>query len=203
MFPILASFIIFIIWLSYEIKKHNKLEENALNDFWSREHASNQVRKKSLDHLPFVEIPFDFIPKSLLSDNETVQDCLDILEKLSNEKIVNFTGYTNTDLKLEYGTANLTVLSEYDENYTLYARTIYKLANTYYENGYESNARILLEKAVESGTDIKSNYKLLADIYQKHEEQEKIKALLDAASNLRSANKKTIIRLLEEYDRES
>jgi hypothetical protein len=199
MFPILASFIIFSIWLSYRLKKSEKLEKSALDDFWSKEKKSNQVRKKSLDNLSYVEVPFDCIPKSLLSDDDEVQECIHILEGLSESKIVNFTGYTNTDLKLQYGTANLTVLSEYDENYTLFARTLFKLASAYYKQGYESNARILLEKAVESGTDIAGNYTLLADIYQKHDETDKINHLIDAASSLRSSNKQKIIRSLEEY----
>lgn len=203
MFVFLASFIIFIVWLTYELKKHEKLAKNSLNDFWAKERKANQTRKKPLDDLAFVEIPFDCIPKSLLSEDDTVKDCLNILRDLSDKKIVNFTGFSNTDLKLQYGTANLTVLSEYDENYTLYARTIYRLALAYYENGYESNARILLEKAVESGTDISGNYKLLADIYQKHGETDKIHGLITTASSLRSLAGKKITRSLEEYVREN
>lgn len=199
MLLILASLIIPIIWLTYELKKHDKLEKNALNDFWRREEEANLVRKKPLDNLNYVEIPFDFIPESLLADNEEVKDCLELLNKLSEKKIVNFTGFSNTDLKMEYGAANLTELSQYDENYTLYARTIYKLANLYYRNGYESNARVLLEKAVESGTDISGNYLLLARIYQEHKETDKLNSLLRSAENLRSAaSKKNLIRSLEE-----
>lgn len=202
MLLILASLIIPIIWLTYELKKHDKLEKNALNDFWRREEEANLVRKKPLDNLNYVEIPFDFIPESLLADNEEVKDCLELLNKLSEKKIVNFTGFSNTDLKMEYGAANLTELSQYDENYTLYARTIYKLANLYYRNGYESNARVLLEKAVESGTDISGNYLLLARIYQEHKETDKLNSLLWSAENLRSAaSKKNLIRSLEECAR--
>lgn len=203
MLVFLASFIIFIVWLTYELKKHEKLENNALSDFWSKEEESNRTRKKPLDNLNYVAIPFDFIPKSLLSQNDAVKDCIEILEELSDKKIVNFTGYTNTELKLQYGTANLTLLSQYDENYTLYARTIHKLARIYYENGYESNARVLLEKGIESGTDITGNYTLLAEIYAKHGETAKINGLLESASSLRSSTKKTIISSLEEYVRES
>lgn len=202
MLLILASLIIPIIWLTYELKKHDKLEKNALNDFWRREEEANLVRKKPLDNLNYVEIPFDFIPESLLADNEEVKDCLELLNKLSEKKIVNFTGFSNTDLKMKYGAANLTELSQYDENYTLYARTIYKLANLYYRNGYESNARVLLEKAVESGTDISGNYLLLARIYQEHKETDKLNSLLRSAENLRSAaSKKNLIRSLEECAR--
>ncbi|MBD5539954.1 MAG: hypothetical protein HDR00_01970 [Lachnospiraceae bacterium] len=184
------------------MKKSEKAENNALNDFWEKERQANQTRKKNLDGLDYVQIPFQYIPKSLLSDNDAVQDCMKILEALGKKKIVNLTGYSNTDLKIQYGTANLTVLSEYDENYTLYARTIYKLARTYYDNGYESNAAILLEKAIESGTDITGNYTLLAEIYQKKGEQEKIKRLIDSAGSLRSMTQKSIIQSLEEYVRE-
>lgn len=198
MFSILASFIIFAVWLTYEIKKHEKMEDNALNDFWAREHKANNIRRKPLDDLNYIKIPFECIPKSLLPYDEAVQDCLSTLERLSDKKIVNLTGYTNTDLKIEYGTANLTVLSSYDENYTLYARTIYKLAGLYLENGYESNARILLEKGVESGTDIKGTYLLLKDMYEKGHEEDKMKALIEAASSLRSANRNIILRSLEE-----
>lgn len=204
MFPFLASFIILIIWLTYELKKYDKLEKNALNDFWQKEEEANRVRKKPLDNLNYVKIPFDFIPQSLLADREDVKDCLELLNRLSEKKIVNFTGYSNTELKLEYGAANLTELSQYDENYTLYARTIYKLAGIYYQEGYESNARILLEKALESGTDISGNYLLLAEIYQKRGETDKLKSLLEAAKDLRSAaSKGSLIKSLEEYARES
>lgn len=203
MLLILASFIIPIIWLTYELKKHDKLEKNALNDFWQREKEANLVRKKNLHDLDYVKIPFDFIPESLLADNEEVKECLELLYRLSEKKIVNFTGLTNTDLKLEYGAANLTELSQYDENYTLYARTIYKLAKLYDQNGYESNARILLEKALESGTDISGNYLLLASIYQRHGEGDKLRELLKTAKKLPSvSSKKSLIRSLEESVRE-
>lgn len=198
----LASFILFIILLTYTLKKHEKTENNAINEFWEKERQANQTRKKSLENLDYVEIPFQYIPKSLLADDATVQDCMETLKALSGKKIVNLTGYSNTDLKLQYGTANLTVLSEYDENYTLYARTLYKLARLYYDNGYESNAAILLEKGIESGTDITGNYTLLAQIYQKKGEYEKIKNLIDSAASLRSITQKNIIRSLEEYVRE-
>lgn len=203
MFVFLASFIIFILWLSYELKKHDKLEKDSLETFWSREEEANRTRRQPLDDLVYVTVPFDFIPKSLLDEDDTVKDCLDTLQNLADAKIVNLTGLSNTDLKLRYGAANLTVLSEYDENYTLYARTIYRLACAYYENGYESNARILLEKAVESGTDINGNYQLLAEIYQKHGETDKIRRLLSSASALRTPSGKTITRHLEDFLEES
>ena len=198
MLLVLASLFIMTLIISHALKDKN-VAEKALDEYFAKEHEANRIRKQPLDDLNYVEIPFDFIPKTLLEDNATAQDCHETLERLSDKKIVNFTGYTNTDLKLQYGVANLPTLMAYDENYTLYARTIYKLAKLYHENGYESNARILLEKAVESGTDITGNYTLLASIYRAQGEQDKITALIARTDQLRSASKGSIKRSLEEY----
>ena len=200
MFPFLAT-IVFVIWLTYELKKHDRINTKAYEDFWEKEREANLVRKKSLDNLSYIKVPLEYIPKSLLSEDPVVSDCISILEHLSERKIVNLTGYTNTDLKSEYGAPNLNILMEYDENYTLYARTMNKLAHAYYDAGYESNARILLERCIESNTDIKATYLLLAQIYKKHQETEKIDKLIETAKNLPSASKKSIIRVLEEYVR--
>lgn len=159
---------------------------------------ANLVRKKSLDGLPYITIPMEYIPKSLLNDDPAVADCISTLETLSEQKIVNLTGYTNTELKFNYGAANLPTLMEYDDNYTVYARTMNRLAQAYYDAGYESNARILLEKAVESQTDIKATYLLLAKIYKKHKETEKLYALLAKAEDLHSSSKDAIMHALQE-----
>ena len=200
MFPFLAT-IVFVFWLTYELKKHDRINKKAYEDFWEKERKANLVRKKALDNLPYIKVPLEYIPKSLLSEDADVNDCINILEHLSERKIVNLTGYTNTDLKLEYGAPNLNTLMEYDENYTLYARTMNKLAHAYYDAGYECNARILLECCIESNTDIKASYLLLAQIYKKHGETEKMDKLINTAKNLPSASKKSIIRVLEEYVR--
>ena len=200
MFPFLAT-IVFVIWLTYELKKHDRINTKGYEDFWKKEREANLVRKKSLDNLSYIKVPLGYIPKSLLSENPDVSDCISILEHLSERKIVNLTGYTNTDLKLEYGAPNLNILMEYDENYTLYARTMNRLAHAYYDAGYESNARILLECCIESNTDIKATYLLLAQIYKKHREKEKLDQLMNAAQTLPSVSKKSIIHALEEYVR--
>ena len=48
-----------------------------------------------------------------------------ILNSLKDEQIVNFTGISNTDLKLSFGAANLPTLSRFDQNYTLLARALH------------------------------------------------------------------------------
>ena len=197
-FIILASFIVFGVWLTYQLSKSNKDNEKAEKEFWQREHEANSVRKKSLDSLNYIEIPMDRLPFSVLTDNEQIKNCIDQILALSEVKIVNFTGLTNTDLKLEYGTANITVLSEYDQNYTLLARTLYTWGNLLYDAGYVTEAVLPLEFAISTGTDISGNYKLLATIYRDRGQVSKIEDLILAAENLNSIMKKPILSLLSD-----
>lgn len=198
MFPLLAT-VTFVIWLTYQLKKHDRLNKKVYDEYWEKERMSNQVRKKPLDNLPYITVPIEYIPKSLMENDSTVSDCIGILSGLSKKKIVNLTGYTNTELKAEYGAANLNILMEYDENFTIYVRTMNKLAYAYYEEGYESNARILLEHSIKAGCDIKATYLLLAKIYQAHNEQEKIFHLYNTVDSLHSGSKDSIKRVLEEF----
>lgn len=198
MFAFFAT-ITFVVWLAYELKKYDRLNKKAYEDFWENERSANEVRKKSLDNLSYITVPLEILSDNFMPEDETVSECLQILQGLSEKKIVNLTGLTNTELKMEYGVSNLTVLTEYDENYTLYARTMNKLAHIYYKSGYEDIARQILEKCIESKTDIKATYVLLAQIYQAHNETAKIAELIVTADELRSASKNTIKRALSEY----
>ena len=60
--PFFASFIIFLIWLSYEISKSRRIGEKAQDAYWERENAANNTRRKSLDNLRYIVIPFDSLP---------------------------------------------------------------------------------------------------------------------------------------------
>lgn len=195
---ILASVIIAGSLLANVIKKHTKKSEKSRDDFWGKELAANNVRKKSLDDLNYVTIPTDRLPFHIMPEQDKVQEYTSIIQALSSRKIVNFTGITNTDLKLTYGTANITVLSEYDENYTTLITTLQKWAKLLYDNNYVEETRTILEYAVSVGSDITATYYLLADIYRAEGNETKIFELIDAASELPGKNGKTIAHTLRE-----
>ena len=107
--PFLASFIILAIFFNISMRRVSRKVEQKEEDFWERERKSNEVRRKSLEGLEYVHIPFNLLPFDTAGDNEALQNAENDLKALAFEKIVNFTGISNTDLKLEYGTANITV----------------------------------------------------------------------------------------------
>ena len=202
-FSVFASFMIFVvflIWLGYEMKKHSRYDEKKQQEYWARERKANSTRKQSLENLSYITIPLETFPMDLLTSDEMIQEYHETLHHLSKEKIVNFTGISNTDLKLEYGVANLPTLTHYDQCYTLLARTLQSFANRLYENGYEKECVPILEFAVNTGTDISGTYKLLATIYVKTGEKEKLDSLKSKTGALNSAMKKPIDRMLQEFD---
>lgn len=198
--PVLASVIAIAIFITLKCKSAMSKEKDADKKFWAREAQANSVRRKSLDELHYIHIPLKDFPTDFLKDDSSVQECINVLESLSSQKIVNLTGWSNTDLKLEYGTANIGVLSEYDQNYTLLARTLQIWADKLIEAGHMDEASVLMEFAISTETDVSRTYYLLADYWASQGEYTQIERLIETADKLRSANKSAIIRhLTEQY----
>lgn len=194
----LSSLIVFCLVIALTNRRHKKMIEKYEKEFWDREARANNTRKKSLANLTYISIPDFLLPERFMPENEEVSALFETLRELSGQKIVNLTGYTNTDLKLEYGTANITCLSEYDQNYTLLARSLQRLAEILYTNAHIAKARAILEFAVSTGTDVSHSYYLLADIYDADGEYDKKAALIEKADALRSTMKNVIVRTLQE-----
>ena len=196
-FGFIGAFILFTIIISYNLKKQARKKRRDEEDFWARESRANSVRRKSLDGLVYIPVPLEQLPTHLLNDNSTVLECIETLEALSSQKIVNLTGWSNTDLKLEYGTANITALSEYDQNYTLLVRTLQKWADALAAAGHMDEAVILMEFAVSTNTDISRTYYLLAEYWAARGRGDKIEQMMRTAQGLRSSNKDAILRHLK------
>lgn len=198
--PFFASFIIFLIWLSYEISKSRRIGEKAQDAYWERENAANNTRRKSLDNLRYIVIPFDSLPMETLKEDEKIMEFHKTLHYLSESPIVNFTGFSNTDLKLEYGAPNIDLLARYDQSYTTLARTLQQWAEKLYQAGYVQEAKQILEFSISTDTDVSGSYRLLASIYSKEGETGKIKELEDRARHLKSASRNIIVRILQQFD---
>ncbi|MCM1026057.1 MAG: hypothetical protein NC432_06455 [Roseburia sp.] len=194
----MASFIALSIVIAVNVKRQAKRSKTTDEEFWSREFRANSVRRKSLDGLKYITIPLESFPTHLLNENPVVLECIDVLESLTSRKIVNLTGWTNTDLKLEYGAANINLLTEYDQNYTLMVRTLQKWAELLTEAGYRKEILPLLEFAIATGADLSRTYYLLAEYYASAGQYQEIDRLRQNAKNLRSVNRDIIVRHLQE-----
>lgn len=200
----LASLIIFIVFVytiiivAWSSRRQRAIAEQKEQEFWDREKRANSVRKKSLDGLDYVKIPLDKLPMNMLPDNEKAREYEELITYLSTQPVVNLTGFTNTDLKLEYGTANITPLSQYDQNYTTLVRTLQQWAELLLKADLTAEAEIVLAYAISIGTDVSHTYYALAQIYASRAEYERIAGLIRRAETLRSALSKSIVRTLQE-----
>lgn len=192
---LLPYFIIIIILLQLVLRKNSKKSEEANEAFWKREAEANNVRRKDISNLDYIIIP-DSLP-FVTCDNYEINRLQNKLISMKDKKILNLTGYSNTDLKIEYGVANLTQLSEYDNNFAVFANTIATLGKALMEAGYETEAVSFLEFGIQSGTDVTSNYIMLAEYYSASNETDKIDKLIITASSLKSLSKDVILRKLE------
>ena len=195
-----ASVLIFCAVIYLYIRKSNKTDAHSQDDFWAKELAANNTRRKPLDDLDYIQLPIEEFPMSLLEDIPKVDDYKQIIQSLSELPIVNFTGISNTDLKLRYGAPNIELLTSYDQNYTLLVRTLQQWAQVLYDNGYVDEARRMLEFSVSTGTDVSATYRLLCQIYKEQNTPEKINDLYPVAEMLNSVMQKTIVRILQEAD---
>lgn len=189
----LAIFILFVLILNYYIRKSNNSRENVEADFWEREQKANFTRRKDISNLDYLTIPLDKIPQNLHTDAENT------LVNLASCRMLNLTGMTNTDLKLEYGAANLEELIKYDNNFTTFVQAVSTYAKELFDVGQKEDACELLELAVSYRADSGSIYSMLAEFYQQSGQNDKIQTLIDYANEINSLSKKRIIEKISTY----
>lgn len=191
-FPIF--FVICFIFYS-KLKRTSHSAEDDAAAFWARESQANQTRRKNIDNLDYITIPFEKLP-FLDNPPKNISSLEKEILNLKDRRILNLNGISNTELKLTYGAANLNHLSEYDENYTRMVTTFNKWASALLEKGYTNEAQIVLEIAVEIGCDSASIFLKLDSIYQSKGIDKK-QYLIDMVSKTNSPMKDNTIQKLK------
>lgn len=196
-YPFLASFLVFCVIFYLRNKKTDMQRERQRKEYFELEAKANNTRKQPLDNLNYINIPFDSLPTTICTDDSVIKECLSDLENLCNEDIVNFTGLTNTDLKLQYGPANLPYLQKCDLSFTHLVRVLNDWSAQLSKLGFNDDALTVLEFAISIKADVSNIYFLAADIYIEKNTPEKIDELISTASQLNSIIRDSIIRTLK------
>lgn len=194
MFPFLTIFIIFCLTLGYYIKKNDNSQKDIMDEFFEKERLANSVRKKDLSQLTYISIPLDKIPYRLDTDIEKK------FLSFSEKTMVNLEGISNTDLKLQYGTANLKVLTEYDTNYLDMIALLPEYTGELQQAGYTDAAQFLLEFAIETKANSVKIYRQLLSIYKESGQNEKIPHLLESSATLPKLTRSLIEKDLSTID---
>ncbi len=194
--PLFTTIVVVAGFIFAFMKFTSSKPDDGIRLFRERERRADSTLKKPLDDLEFIHFPISDIPDPDPAVNEKCAALTGQLKTLSEKKIVNLTGISNTDLKLTYGAPNLPILTEYDQNFTALCKAVYDLGCEYISAGYEDEAVKVLNAGVAIGTDISGNYTSLAEIYAKNGLYVEIQRLINCADNIRSLTKKsTIVKL--------
>lgn len=197
--PIFLIFVIlFVIWVRYETQKNSKIEADKNTDFIKTEHLANFSRKADITNLDYISIPVNSLPfmgsysetKSSFKPSAKIDtlaeaeilSCEKEVIALSHKKILNLSGLSNTDLKMQYGVANLQILIQYDENFSKLSRALAKWGKFLFEAKEFTAAEKVLSYAVSCKSDIEDIFITLAKIYHHTGNELGISDLIEACS---------------------
>lgn len=188
---ICCSFLALCYVVSRNVSRFKKTHGQNHEEFLEQESRANSVRKADISALPYVEIPLDELPLDALSACG-YSALAEELRALASVKILNLSMYTNTELKLMYGPANLTALSDCDDAYTSLIMLLNKIGASLLEADRPDDAEKFLSFAISIGSDITTSYTMLATLYAKKHDINRIDWLIGNADSLTSLSGKTI-----------
>lgn len=176
-----------MIYLSVKIKMSKGGSTENIDKFLERERASLFVPKKDLPkemfmtpstNLPFSEINHsdELSPKFTRLENE--------IKSLQTTKMLKPSPeLTNTDLREQYGSANLENIIIMEQNYTKYIHFLNELSVALIvDNQYDTAEKFLLE-ANHLGSDVSLTYICLIDIYEQTDKKKLDEFLNEFAKN--------------------
>lgn len=196
--PMIFIIIVILAFLfRHNVSRVFKRDAEREEAFWERETEANNVRKKPLDDLHYITIPINSLP-FFSGIDEKLENFQEEIKKLQAEPIVNLSGITNTDLKLKYGAANLPILTKYDQNFIILARTLYQWGTRLHELSYDKEAIQVLEFGISCKTDVRGHYILLGKLYLENQNYDKVDAIIQTASELNTLMKDPIVKELKQ-----
>ncbi|MBR4345054.1 MAG: hypothetical protein IKP88_20505 [Lachnospiraceae bacterium] len=190
--PVFGLVMIFVIWLSYELKKHTKEEAKTHKDFWERERKSGFIPRKSTSDIHYITITESFLPVDRGDDTSELNVLCKRILNFSDKKIADLSSMTNTELKEKYGTANFTSLSEADTNFTNLVPLLGRLCELLYEEGRLAEAETAALFCVDSGIMTYPVLYTLGNIYSVIDDKERLDQLISKAETQPSCQERTL-----------
>ena len=190
---ILPYFIIILIVIQLYLKKSTRSGSERSKKYWEREQKANSTRKQDISTLNYIKWD-DSLPAidnsltlaDILNNSPEALKAYNNIQTLKTEPMLNLSEYSNTDLKLKYGVANLDTLTQYEDNYTSFIKSLSELGHILIEHKD-------ISYAVRIGSDIRLTYTDLYSLYSEAENASKIRQLRQYASIIKSVNKDLIV----------
>ena len=182
-YPFIIIFALLCLVLMHRLRYVKIKDQEGSDKFWAREAKADKVRKQDISDLDYIYIPIELLPFGADPSAEAAE-LEDTVRRLDSTKILNLNQYTNTDLKLQYGAANLSFLSECDDRYTTLIRTLYQWACLLMEHGHIEEAITVAKYSIDTGADLSGIYYMLTDYYSLENDVPALQNLMRQAENL-------------------
>lgn len=177
------SVVLFTAYLAFKRKKQTDNQQHANEAFLERERLANSTRRKDISNLDYLRISLETLPIAEYDDEE-LHSHEAAIQKLAGQNILNLSMYSNTDLKMMYGPANLEELSACDDNYHMLSSTLFAYANREAVLGRPDAAIAILEYAMALQIDSSQIYLLLADLYNQQGTPENIQNIVSVLAQM-------------------
>lgn len=202
----IAYFVFAVCLLIARASSNSKQKQSEdLADFLARESEANATRKKDISELPYLIPALSRLPIEAAKEHGC-EKLIETLVALSQQKILNLSMYSNTDLKLMYGVANLDTLSDCDSRFTKLIRTLNDIGEVLLDESDPealdtlSTRRDLAEQflayAIEIDSDITKTYVMLGNLYATSHRMEQLDKLIAKADNITSLSGPVIVNKL-------
>lgn len=164
-FPFLTIFIILLLAYYFRRATLTKRREEREAAFWAREDEAEHTPAKDLSTVEYIKVPLERFPIGE-TDSDELMLMEEELEELAKKPLLNLNGMTNTDVKIEYGTANFDTVTAMGEDFDRLIVLLCDYAKGLIEEGLEKEAIAVLEYGVEIGSDMSDDYTLLGECYR-------------------------------------
>ncbi len=194
---VLVCFAIICGLIHYKKMKASSADKRMSDEYWELQDKANHTRNKPFTDLEYFTASPDEIPKAGESIEE-IKYCLDKVDHAISQPMMNLSDYSNTDLKLAYGTGNFEKLSLYDDNFNSFLVYLSNLANAYYRNNMKSEAQKTFMYAIKSGSTRFDDWMTLAKIYKSDQDTSGLNSLKELLSTREFTSKNS---LLDEFNK--
>lgn len=182
--PFLIGFLAIVIFVVVTTKIRGRDYGKDFEEFIEEENRANAVKSREIDGDIFFDPDLSKLPIKKDAGTETLSArCQsEVVKKAANKMAKLPAPMTNNEIKYKYGTVNLEMISLYEESFFAYIYALNTWAESLLDEGNEKDAEAVLRYGVESGAETSKTYMLLADIYYKRNDRQKMYELYDIIS---------------------
>ncbi len=178
-----VCYAVFLIHL--KMRKAEKTRHNTIDEFIESEQKSNFIRKKEIPESYFITPTLERLPfKDELSESTIDRLQKNVVECSKNKMIKLNKKMDNRELKFEFGTANLELITGYEDNHDKYMFSLINWAKYLIDNDELADAEIILEETICLGSEISKSYTMLGDVYKALGKREKLQLLWDKVTDI-------------------